>query len=136
MKLPWRTSGKRLFATLSILAHAHSFVRDLADIRKEGKLTRDEFAVAMHLINVKLSGQEIPTSLPVSLVPPSLREEYGPGKQEVLQSSATKDLFDLFADEPPASKAASPAPQAPAQAQAPTRAPVPAPAPQIGRAHV
>lgn len=102
---------------------------DLADIRKEGKLTRDEFAVAMHLINVKLSGQEIPTSLPVSLVPPSLREEYGPGKQEVLQSSATKDLFDLFADEPPASKAASPAPQAPAQAQAPTRAPVPAPAP-------
>lgn len=82
----------------------------------------------MHLINVKLSGQEIPASLPVSLVPPSLREEYGPGKQEVLQSSATKDLFDLFADEPPASKAASPAPQAPAQAQASTRTPAPGPA--------
>lgn len=66
----------------------------------------------MHLINLKLAGQEIPTSLPVSLVPPSLRDEYGPGKQEVLQSSATKDLFDLFADEPPASvsKATSPAP--------------------------
>lgn len=98
-------------------------VWDLADIRKEGKLTRDEFAVAMHLINLKLAGQEIPTSLPVSLVPPSLRDEYGPGKQEVLQSSATKDLFDLFADEPPASasKAASPAPPQP-QASTPAAA--------------
>ncbi|KIY35430.1 UBA/TS-N domain-containing protein [Cryptococcus gattii E566] len=102
-------------------------VWDLADIRKEGKLTRDEFAVAMHLINLKLAGQEIPTSLPVSLVPPSLREEYGPGKQEVLQSSATKDLFDLFADEPPASasKAASPAPPQP-QASTPAAAQPPA----------
>lgn len=77
----------------------------------------------MHLINLKLAGQEIPTSLPVSLVPPSLRDEYGPGKQEVLQSSATKDLFDLFADEPPASasKAASPAPPQP-QASTPAAA--------------
>lgn len=75
----------------------------------------------MHLINLKLSGQEIPTSLPVSLVPPSLRDEYGPGKQEVMQSSATKDLFDLFADEPPASKAASPAPPQP-QASTPAAA--------------
>ncbi|KAK8845561.1 hypothetical protein IAR55_006276 [Kwoniella newhampshirensis] len=76
---------------------------DLADIRKEGKLTRDEFAVAMHLINLKLAGQDIPTTLPNSLVPPSLREEYGQGAQEVLAnqgtSSATKDLFDLFADD-------------------------------------
>ncbi|WVO23437.1 uncharacterized protein IAS62_004790 [Cryptococcus decagattii] len=100
-------------------------VWDLADIRKEGKLTRDEFAVAMHLINLKLSGQEIPTSLPLSLVPPSLRDEYGPGKQEVPQSSATKDLFDLFADEPPASKAASPAPPQP-RASTPAVAAAPA----------
>ncbi|EIW67944.1 hypothetical protein TREMEDRAFT_40084, partial [Tremella mesenterica DSM 1558] len=77
---------------------------DLADIRKEGKLTRDEFAVAMHLINSKLEGKDLPTILPRSLVPPSLRGQFDSGPQEVLSStgpaSATKDLFDLFSDEP------------------------------------
>ncbi|WWD22512.1 hypothetical protein CI109_107005 [Kwoniella shandongensis] len=96
---------------------------DLADIRKEGKLTRDEFAVAMHLINLKLAGQDIPTTLPNSLVPPSLREEYGQGAQEVLNqgpSSATRDLFDLFADDEPAptsKPAAAPQAQPPQQQQ-------------------
>ncbi|WVR03606.1 hypothetical protein IAU60_000598 [Kwoniella sp. DSM 27419] len=98
---------------------------DLADIRKEGKLTRDEFAVAMHLINTKLAGQDIPSSLPNSLVPPSLRDTYGNGAQEVLgnqPSSATKDLFDLFGDDEaaptPTPKPASPQPpQQPPQTQ-------------------
>ncbi|WWD08984.1 hypothetical protein V865_007099 [Kwoniella europaea PYCC6329] len=96
---------------------------DLADIRKEGKLTRDEFAVAMHLINTKLAGQDVPSSLPNSLVPPSLRETYGNGAQEVLSgqgaSSATKDLFDIFGDDEPAPtpKATSPQPQQQALAQ-------------------
>ncbi|WRT63837.1 uncharacterized protein IL334_000762 [Kwoniella shivajii] len=94
---------------------------DLADIRKEGKLTRDEFAVALHLINAKLAGQEPPTSLPNSLVPPSLREAYGNGAQEVLQnqgaSSATKDLFDIFADDEPAPTPKASSPQQQSQAQ-------------------
>ncbi|WWC58122.1 uncharacterized protein I303_100657 [Kwoniella dejecticola CBS 10117] len=96
---------------------------DLADIRKEGKLTRDEFAVAMHLINGKLAGQDVPSSLPNSLVPPSLRDTYGNGAQEVLSSqgpsSATKDLFDVFGDDEPAPtpKATSPQPQQQAQSQ-------------------
>ena len=47
--------------------------RDLADIRKEGKLTKDEFAVAMFLINNKLAGKELPSSLSQSMIPPSLR---------------------------------------------------------------
>ena len=38
-------------------------------------LTKDEFAVAMHLINCKVAGDEIPTSLPPSLVPPSMRSK-------------------------------------------------------------
>ncbi|OCF41630.1 hypothetical protein I317_04540 [Kwoniella heveanensis CBS 569] len=99
---------------------------DLADIRKEGKLTRDEFAVAMHLINAKLAGQDIPASLPNSLVPPSLRDAYGSGSQEVLNqqgpSSATKDLFDVFGDDEPATaptpKATTPQPPQPSQAPA------------------
>ncbi|ODN96331.1 hypothetical protein I350_08357 [Cryptococcus amylolentus CBS 6273] len=99
---------------------------DLADIRKEGKLTRDEFAVAMHLINAKLAGQEVPATLPLSLIPPSLRENFGPGKQEVLAqpSSATRDLFDLFADDPPPPTTAAPA-AAPAAPAAKSLSPAP-----------
>ena len=48
--------------------------RDLVDINGDGKLTRDGFAVALHLINGKLGGKEIPQSLPLSLVPPSMRK--------------------------------------------------------------
>ncbi|KAF8836350.1 hypothetical protein BDN67DRAFT_336385 [Paxillus ammoniavirescens] len=48
-------------------------VWDLADINNDGCLTRDGFAVAMHLIQDKLSGKEIPETLPLSLVPPSMR---------------------------------------------------------------
>lgn len=51
----------------------HSEIRDLSDILQNGSLTRDEFAVAMHLINNKLAGRDLPQQLPPSLVPPSLR---------------------------------------------------------------
>lgn len=43
----------------------------LSDIDKDGQLDMDEFALAMHLINVKLEGHEIPSELPDHLVPPS-----------------------------------------------------------------
>lgn len=88
---------------------------DLADIRHEGKLTRDEFAVAMYLINTKLAGQEIPQSLPTSLIPPSLRD--AAGSQEIMSSGPSnmaKDLFDLdFDDTPPPIKTAQQPPSAP-----------------------
>ncbi|KAF9467785.1 hypothetical protein BDZ94DRAFT_1247709 [Collybia nuda] len=51
------------------LAH----IWDLADINNDNRLTRDEFAVATHLIKRRLSGAPLPFSLPHSLVPPSLR---------------------------------------------------------------
>lgn len=73
--------------------------RDLADIRKEGKLNKDEFAVALYLINKKLGGVEVPTTLPNSLIPPSLRG----GAEQQQPSQTQRDLFDLFADSPPAS---------------------------------
>ena len=47
--------------------------RDLADLNNDGRLTRDGFAVAFHLIQGKLSGKEIPSTLPASLMPPSMR---------------------------------------------------------------
>jgi hypothetical protein len=47
--------------------------RDLADLNNDGRLTRDGFAVAFHLIKGKLSGKEIPGTLSASLMPPSMR---------------------------------------------------------------
>jgi EH domain-containing protein 1 len=46
----------------------------LADVDKDGMMDADEFALAMHLINIKLDGHELPTELPSHLVPPSKRE--------------------------------------------------------------
>ncbi|KAJ1896445.1 hypothetical protein LPJ66_003981 [Kickxella alabastrina] len=51
-----------------------SKVWDLADVNHNGKLSREEFAVAMHLINLRLAGGEIPDTLPPALVPPSMRK--------------------------------------------------------------
>ncbi|KAL2261953.1 hypothetical protein VTK26DRAFT_2910 [Humicola hyalothermophila] len=50
---------------------------DLADMRSEGHLTRDEFAVAMYLIRQQRSNRAgvntLPATLPPNLVPPSMR---------------------------------------------------------------
>ena len=45
----------------------------LSDIDQDGQLDRDEFAVAMFLIDHKLSGNDLPDVLPDRLVPPSKR---------------------------------------------------------------
>ena len=45
----------------------------LADIDKDGQLDKDEFALAMHLIQVKLDGHPMPDELPTHLIPPSKR---------------------------------------------------------------
>uniref|UniRef100_A0A672PN49 EH domain-containing protein 3-like n=1 Tax=Sinocyclocheilus grahami TaxID=75366 RepID=A0A672PN49_SINGR len=46
----------------------------LADIDKDGLLDDEEFALANHLIKVKLEGHELPSELPAHLVPPSKRK--------------------------------------------------------------
>lgn len=45
----------------------------LADIDEDGMLDSDEFAVAMFLIDHKLSNQDLPDKLPDRLIPPSKR---------------------------------------------------------------
>lgn len=42
----------------------------LSDIDRDGMLDADEFALAMHLVNLKLEGHEIPAELPRHLIPP------------------------------------------------------------------
>ncbi|KAJ1307259.1 hypothetical protein OPQ81_001372 [Rhizoctonia solani] len=97
-------------------------VWDLSDLNKDGKLTRDGFAVAMHLINGKLAGREIPSELPQSLIPPSYRGAASAPAPAAAptQSETLRDLWSL--DEP----VQTPTPPVPAPAPAP--APVPAPA--------
>ncbi|EGG01563.1 uncharacterized protein MELLADRAFT_78994 [Melampsora larici-populina 98AG31] len=82
---------------------------DLADIRGEGQLTREEFAVAMRLIQDTLAGanESLPTQLPVSMIPPSLRRA----------SDTTNDLLSLMDDHEPTHTASPVATMAPISAQ-------------------
>uniref|UniRef100_A0A672G3B7 Intersectin 2b n=1 Tax=Salarias fasciatus TaxID=181472 RepID=A0A672G3B7_SALFA len=43
----------------------------LSDVDKDGKLTAEEFILAMHLVDMAKSGQVLPLTLPNELVPPS-----------------------------------------------------------------
>lgn len=45
----------------------------LADYDSDGMLNDQEFALAMHLINVKKKGHDIPSVLPNHLIPPCFR---------------------------------------------------------------
>ncbi|XP_076261510.1 EH domain-containing protein 1-like isoform X2 [Rhynchophorus ferrugineus] len=50
-----------------------SKVWKLADVDKDGMLDNEEFALAMHLINIKMDGNDLPPELPAHLIPPSKR---------------------------------------------------------------
>ncbi|KAJ3481622.1 hypothetical protein NLI96_g7540 [Meripilus lineatus] len=76
-------------------------VWDLSDLNNDGRLTRDGFAVAMHLIYGKLAGREIPSTLPSSLVPPSMRATSPAPPAQPYVPEAMRDL--LWDDTPPPS---------------------------------
>ncbi|XP_025062320.1 intersectin-1 isoform X1 [Alligator sinensis] len=46
---------------------------NLSDVDQDGKLTAEEFILAMHLIDVAMSGQPLPPVLPPEYIPPSFR---------------------------------------------------------------
>lgn len=84
---------------------------DLADINSSGRLSRDEFAVAMYLIREQKSRQDgrelLPTALPPNLVPPSMRDQHRSAPSvmphdfgvstPIIPRSAAEDLFGLDA---------------------------------------
>lgn len=76
-----------------------ALVWDLSDITQSGSLTREEFAVAMHLINSALTGSEVPQELPADLIPPSLRGQDLPDAVNPQQTDTQKDLFSLMDDD-------------------------------------
>ena len=45
----------------------------LADYDKDGFLDDEEFALAKHLIKIKLNGDDLPAKLPDHLIPPGQR---------------------------------------------------------------
>ncbi|KAI3394718.1 hypothetical protein diail_2304 [Diaporthe ilicicola] len=80
---------------------------DLADIKSEGRLNRDEFAVAMYLIRQQRMKQgDLPQVLPANLIPPSMRAQARP-------STATNAFDAPPQQQPPAQ---SPQPPKPASA--------------------
>ncbi|KAL1746995.1 hypothetical protein HDZ31DRAFT_32999 [Schizophyllum fasciatum] len=95
-------------------------VWDLADINNDGRLSKDGFAIAMHLIQKKLAGGDIPATLPPSLIPPSMRGQTATAQSPFMQATPSqpppaqepmRDLFN-FDDEPPATMSPPLAPQA------------------------
>ncbi|KAJ4307267.1 hypothetical protein N0V88_000649 [Collariella sp. IMI 366227] len=69
------------FSQSNLSEDALAQIWDLADINSAGRLTRDEFAVAMYLIRqqrTKRDGSALPTTLPANLIPPSLRQPARP----------------------------------------------------------
>lgn len=77
------------------LAH----IWDLSDITQSGTLSRDEFAVAMHLINLKITGSDLPSELPSTLVPPTLRGTSLPRAVNPKETDTQRDLFSLMDDD-------------------------------------
>ncbi|GAA5851912.1 hypothetical protein JCM8547_000097 [Rhodosporidiobolus lusitaniae] len=73
-------------------------VWDLADLRKEGYLTKPTFAVAMHLLKQKVAQPNVPLpeTLPAELVPPEYRQQQqGPP----VMAGPQRDLLDLMDDD-------------------------------------
>jgi epidermal growth factor receptor substrate 15 len=110
----------RFFSDSGLPEDVLAGIWDLADINSEGQLSKDEFAVAMYLIRQQRKGDQLPTTLPPSLIPPSLRTAANQSVPAPLQAqqqppvpqakSAADDLFGLDAFTAPA-----PAPQQAAQ---------------------
>lgn len=99
------------FSESKLPEEALASIWDLADINSAGRLSRDEFAVAMYLIRQqrgKRDGRDaLPAVLPPNLVPPSMRHQVRPqaittapefqAPPPTLPKSAAEDLFGLDA---------------------------------------
>lgn len=59
----------------------------LADVDQDGALDSDEFALAMHLINIKLDGYDMPDDLPEHLIPPSKKQALMNGGKGIMNGS-------------------------------------------------
>lgn len=98
-------------------------------MNNDGRLTRDGFAVAMHLIQGKLAGKEIPASLPQSLIPPSMRSNFSQNTSpfQAPPQSQQDSIADLLWDDTPPPSASPPPIQQQPSGFAPSVVPPPQP---------
>jgi epidermal growth factor receptor substrate 15 len=93
------------FSESKLPEEALAQIWDLADINSAGRLTRDEFAVAMYLIRQqrgKRDGRDsLPATLPPNLVPPSMRNQTRPVAAPIAPAFDTP-AFDTPAFDNPA----------------------------------
>lgn len=69
-------------------------LRELCDIGDIGKLTREQFALALHLINQKLTkGVDPPLSLSPEMIPPSDRQNMKQVRQDMSLSERKNYTF-------------------------------------------
>ncbi|GBL76299.1 Epidermal growth factor receptor substrate 15-like 1 [Araneus ventricosus] len=86
----------------AVLAH----IWNLCDIKQNGKLNSEQFALAMYLVQQKIQGLEVPTTLYPEMIPPTLRPKPSADvPQDVplpiasdLDSSGSKEL-DMISSE-------------------------------------
>lgn len=64
--------------TLNFVPWLCGCCRNLSDIDQDGKLTAEEFILAMHLIDMAMSGLPLPPLLPPEFLPPTFRSESPP----------------------------------------------------------
>lgn len=72
-------------------------LRELCDIGDIGKLTREQFALALHLINQKLTkGVDPPLSLSPEMIPPSDRQNMKQVRQDMSLSERKNYTFSKY----------------------------------------
>ena len=114
--------------TIVLIYHVTVFNRELSDVKGDAQFSKDQYVLAMYLVEQARSGRPLPARLPDELVPPSLRAKLlaaaaaawqpgaAPGSQ-VPPSVAT-------AAGPQATSPSTPKPQPQPAAQLPSATPV------------
>ncbi|XP_076341395.1 uncharacterized protein LOC143241949 isoform X2 [Tachypleus tridentatus] len=64
---------KETFIQSGLSQNTLAYIWCLCDVKESGKLTSEQFALALYLINIKLQGSDIPSKLTPDMIPPSLR---------------------------------------------------------------
>ncbi|XP_064474232.1 intersectin-1-like isoform X3 [Ornithodoros turicata] len=100
--------AKKLFLQSGLPSAVLAKIWSLADMDADGKINQHEFAVALHLIQMKLKGIELPATLPLSLKD-AFVPVFGPPLEQVVPASLHTTSTQAF----PAAPLTSPPTAAP-----------------------